>query len=167
MRKSHYQPALDGLGVRTWDHYDPDATHFVCFADGVAVASMRSAADRVGSGEASGDFPGLAAHLPRGTIGYLYLSRLLVVPAFRCLGLTAVIMYMAAAWWKSNSALDYVLASAKEPAAGARNLGAKVLAGPVRLGPDQVPILLVGVSLSALAGRAKSLLDRLGWLEET
>lgn len=165
MRKAHYQPVLDGLGVETWDRYDADAIHFICFADGVPVASLRTSRDGVSSGETASLFPDLASVLPDGTAEYLYLSRHLVVPEFRGIGLSAVITHVAAAWWMSHSPLEYVLASSREPTVGnARVLGGTVLAGPAYLGPEKMPILLVGARLSALAERTKMLLGRHSWV---
>lgn len=165
MRQTHYQPVLDGLGVQTWDRYDADAIHFVCFADGVPAASLRTSWDGVSSGEAVCDFPDLASVLPADTAEYLYLSRHLVVPEFRRMGLSAVIAHVAAAWWRSHSPLEYVVASSRELSAGnVRALGGMVLSGPVCLGPERMPVLLMGAQLSAVAERAKVLLGRLGWV---
>jgi hypothetical protein len=166
MRNAHYQPVLDGLGVEAWDRYDADAdaVHFICFADGVPIASMRTSRDGVGSGEGVSVFRDLPSLLPDGMTEYLYLSRQLVVPEFRGIGLSAVITHVAAAWWRLRSPLEYVLGSSRKPTLGnARLLGGTVLAGPVCLGPEKMPILLVGAQLSAVAERTKMLLDRFGW----
>jgi hypothetical protein len=164
MREAHYQPVLDGLGVEAWDRHDGDAVHFICFADGVPAASMRTSRDGVGSGEGASVFQDLPSVLPKGTKEYLYLSRQLVVPEFRGIGLSAVITHVAAAWWRSHSPLEYVLGSSRKPTLGnARLLGGTVLAGPVCLGPEKMAILLVGAQLSAVAERTKMLLDRFSW----
>jgi hypothetical protein len=164
MRKAHYQPVLDGLGVEAWDRYDADAVHFICFADGVPVASMRTSRDGVGGGEAVCDFRDLPSLLPDGMTEYVYVSRQLVVPEFRGIGLSAVISHVAAAWWRSHSPLEYMLGSSRQPTLGnARRLGGSVLAGPVCLGPGKIPIVLVGARLSAVAERTKMLLDKLSW----
>jgi hypothetical protein len=165
MRKEHYQHVLDAGGVPAWDRHDADAIHFVCFADGVPVASMRTSRDSVSSGEAVSVFPDLASVLPDGTAEYLYLSRQLVVPEFRWTGLSAVITHVAAAWWKSHSPLAYAVAASREPTVGnARAMGATVLAGPVCLGPAAMPLLLVGAPLAVVADRTRVLLGRLSWV---
>lgn len=165
MRQAHYQPVLDALGVQTWDRYDADAIHFVCFADGVPVASMRTSRDTVSSGEAVSVFPDLASVLPGGTAEYLYLSRQLVVPEFRWTGLSAVITHVAADWWQSHSPLGFVVAgSRKATVSDARVMGATVLAGPVGHGPQRIPLVLIGAQLSAVAERTRVLLARLGWV---
>jgi hypothetical protein len=164
MRKAHYQPVLDGLGVEAWDRYDAHAIHFICFAGGVPVASMRTSQDGVASGEAVSDFRDLPSLLPDGMTEYVYVSRQLVVPEFRGIGLSAVISHVAAAWWRSHSPLEYMLGSSRKPSLGnARRLGGSVLAGPVCLGPGKMPIVLVGARLSAVAERTKMLLDKLSW----
>jgi hypothetical protein len=164
MRKAHYQPVLDGLGVPAWDRYDADAIHFICFADGMPVASVRTSRDTLGSGEAITDFPDLAAVLPGGTAEYLYLSRLLVVPEFRRIGLSAVIAHVAVAWWRSHSPLEYgVISSRKQTVGNALSMGGEVLAGPVYRGPQEMPIMLMGARLPAVAERTTMLLSRLNW----
>jgi hypothetical protein len=165
MRKAHYQAILGGLGVETWDRYDVDAMHFICLADGVPVASMRTSRDVVGSGETASVFPDLASVLPGGTAEYLYLSRQLVVPEFRGIGLSAVITHVAVTWWMSHSPLEYALASSREPTVGnARALGGTVLAGPIYLGPEKMVVLLMGARLAAVTEHTKMLLDRHEWI---
>jgi hypothetical protein len=164
MREAHYQPVLDGLGVEAWDRYDAHAVHFICFAGGVPVASMRTSRDGVGSGEAVSDFRDLPSLLPDGVTEYVYVSRQLVVPEFRGIGLPAVISHVGAGWWRSHSPLEYMLGSSRAPAVGnARRLGGSVLGGPVCLGPGKVPVVLVGARLSAVAERTRMLLDKLSW----
>jgi hypothetical protein len=165
MRKAHYQDILDGLGVETWDSFDEDAVHFIGVADGLPVASIRTSRDSVGSGETASVFPDLSSVLPDDTAEYLYLSRQLVVPEFRRIGLSAVITHVAAAWWLSRSPLAYALASSREPTVGnARVMGGTVLAGPSYFGPEKVPLVLVGARLPVLAERTKALLDQNNWI---
>ena len=45
----------------------------------------------------------------------------------------------------------------------ARLLGGTMLAGPVRRGPQEVPLLLMGARLSALAEQTSMLLGQFGW----
>ena len=164
MREAHYQPVLARMGFDTWDRHDADAIHFVCFADGAPVASMRSAREDAGGGEGASAFPDLVSALPSGTAEYLYLSRQLVVPEFRRIGLPAVITHAAASWWTSHSSLEYVLALSRESTLGnARLLGGTVLGGPVYQGPEKVPLLLLGAQLPALAEQTKMLLGQFGW----
>jgi hypothetical protein len=163
LRQAHYQHVLDALGVETWDRYDADAIHFLCFVDGVPVASMRTSRDSVSGGEAVSVFPDLASALPGGTAEYLYLSRQLVVPEFRWMGLSAVITHVAAGWWQSHSPLEFVVAgSRKATLSDARVMGATVLVGPVGHGPEGMPLVLIGGQLSAVAERTRVLLARLG-----
>jgi len=167
MRKTHYEQDLAGMGFRTWDRYDADAetVHFICLADGVPVASLRSTRDDLAAvGEVASAFPDLESALPAGTAEYLYLSRQLVVPGFRGTGLAALITHVAAAWWTAHSSLDYVLAVSRESTLGnARALGGTVLAGPVSHGPGKVPFFLMGGQLSALAKQTGELLGQFGW----
>jgi len=164
MRKAHYQAVLDGMGLQTWDRYDADAVHFICFADGSPVASLRSARDDAVSGEGAATFPDLASALPGGTDEFLYLSRQLVVPEFRGTGLAAVITHVAAAWWRAHSPLEYVLALSRESTLdNARLLGGTVLAGPVFHGPGKEPLVLLGARLPAVAEQTKTLLAGFGW----
>jgi hypothetical protein len=164
MRQAHYQPLLADMGFETWDRHDEDAVHFICFANGVPVASMRSTRDDLGGGEAASAFPDLASALPGGTAEYLYLSRQLVVPDFRGIGLPAVITHGALAWWSTHAPPQYVLAMSRESTLGnARLLGGRVLAGPVPHGPEKVPFLLMGARLSVLAERTGTLLAQFGW----
>ena len=166
MRTTYYQQVLAGMGFQTWDRYDSDAdtVHFICLADGVPVASMRSTRDDTAAGEGASAFPDLASALPAGTAEYLYLSRQLVVPGFRGTGLAAVITHVAATWWTAHSPLDYALAVSRESTLGnARLLGGTVLAGPVCHGPEKVPFFLMGAQLSALAEQTGVLLGQFGW----
>jgi hypothetical protein len=88
-----------------------------------------------------------------------------VVPGFRGIGLSAVITHVAAAWWRSRSPLEYAVAASRELTGGnARALGATMLAGPVYLGPEERPLVLMGAHLSALAERTKTLLERYSWV---
>lgn len=161
MRKTHYQSVLDGLGVPTWDHGDDISTHVVCSVDDVPVASIRSGRDSADRCEAVEAFPELAATLPA---EFVYLSRQLVVPEFRGLGLSAMLVNAAANWWLSRSPLDYVVAASRESTAGnARVLGGTILAAPALLGPDRVPVSLMGASLATLAERTATVLDRHEW----
>jgi hypothetical protein len=165
LRQAHYQPVPDALGVQTWDRYDADAIHFVCFADGRPAASMRTSRDSVSSGEAVSVFPDLASALPGGMAEYLYLSRQLVVPEFRWIGLSALITHVAAEWWQARSPLEFVVAGSRKPTVSdARVMGATVLAGPVGHGPEGMPLVLMGAQLSAVAERTRVLLARLGWV---
>lgn len=167
MRERHYQAALVGLGVALWDRYDMDGVHFLCTVEGVPVASMRSTQDSVRLGEAAHDFPDLAARLPERTGDFLYLSRQLVVPRFRKIGLAALLTNSAALWWRSRSALDYVVASTREPATdGARRSGVTVLAGPNHLGPRRTPVFLIGGDLAVIAGNTGALLEHHGWVAD-
>jgi hypothetical protein len=165
LRKAHYQPVLDGFGVEVWDGYDADAIHFICFADGDPVACMRSSWDRVTSGEAATIFPELASALPGRETEYLYLSRQLVVPEFRGIGLSAMITHVAATWWMSKSPLRYAVAASKDPTGGsARALGGMPLADLVYLGPENMPLRLMGAPISALAERTATVLGRHSWM---
>ena len=164
LREKHYQPVLDGFGVQVWDGYDANAIHFISFVDGEAVASLRTSQDRVTSGEVAELFPDLASALPPGETEYLYLSRQLVVPKFRGIGLSAVITHVAAAWWLVNSPLRYAVAASREPAGGnARALGGTALAGPIYHGPENLPLLLMGARLPALAETTRMLLSKHNW----
>jgi hypothetical protein len=118
----------------------------------------------IGGGEGASAFADLASTLPGGTTEYLYLSRQLVVPDFRGIGLPAVITHAAIAWWRAHAPLEYGVALSRESTLGnARLLGGTVLAGPVPHGPEKVPLLLMGARLSALAEHTGALLARFGW----
>jgi GNAT superfamily N-acetyltransferase len=162
MRQTHYQSVLDGLGVPTWDESDFDGTHFLCSVDGVPVASMRSACVSVHDGEVVDLFPDLATQVP--VTEFVYLSRQLVVPDFRRVGLSAVLVNAAADWWLSTSTLRYAVASSRASSAGnAVALGGRILAPPAVLGPEQELIFPVGGSLRALADRTRTVLERHDW----
>ena len=165
LRTRHYRAVLDGLGVPVWDGYDAEALHFVCSVAGTPVAAMRSTWDDLGGGEAVHDFPDLAERLPDRVTDFLYLSRQLVVPDLRRLGLPAVLAYAAATWWWSAQPRPgYALAAGRASTLGtARGLGGSLLAGPARIGPARTPIFLLGAPVAVLAGHAGHLLNRLGW----
>ncbi|HVV21847.1 MAG TPA: hypothetical protein VHF06_20600 [Pseudonocardiaceae bacterium] len=162
LRKTHYQSVLDGLGVPTWDEYDDGATHFLCTADGVPVAGIRSAGNSVHDGEVVTVFPDLASAIP--VTEFVYLSRQLVVPDFRGIGLATVLINAAARWWLAGSSLDYVVACDRESTvAGAAALGGSVLAAPAALGPERELIFPIGVELRTLADRSRTALHRHDW----
>ena len=72
MRKTYYEQDLAGMGFQTWDRCDADAetVHFLCLAEGVPVASLRSArGDLAADGEVASAFPDLEVLGPAGRHG--------------------------------------------------------------------------------------------------
>lgn len=161
MRDQHYRDTLTGLGVPVWDAYDENAVQVLCTVDDRPVGCLRLTANTEHGGDLHDDFENVRSVVEPGR--FAVIGRALVVPEQRSCGVLQAAVHAACRWWLRHGSPRLVVTclSATVPAAVA--FGGKVLTGPIPLGPNRVPVVLVEVDAQRAVHNGDRLLDRHGW----
>jgi hypothetical protein len=141
MRDRHYRETLADLGVPVWDQYDEDAVQVLCTEGGEPVGSLRLTENTPGDGDLSDDFDDVRAVLGAGP--FAVVGRALVVPERRSCGVLRAVVHAACRWLDLAGRSRIVVTCLLGTLPAVLSFGGKTLTEPLRLGPRQIPVVLV------------------------